>query len=104
VTIPNTNYVPNNIASASYNPSDGSITMTFLGIDTRTYNIQGTEDLLHGPWSNLSLYDRNVFPDLTVSGLTRTSVFKCVNGAITVTDPDAASFPNRFYRAIVNTQ
>jgi len=36
--------------------------------------------------------------------VTRTSVFSCTNGVIWVTDPDAASFPNRFYRAIVNTQ
>jgi hypothetical protein len=93
-----TNTVPNNIIKAERNETTGAMTLTFLGINGRnSYHVQGASDL-NGPWSDLSLYDRNVFPNLT--GATLTNIFTCVNGAIIVTDPDAASYGNRFYRAI----
>jgi hypothetical protein len=96
-----TNYVPKNIFSAVVE-DNGAITLSFLGIDQRTYRIQGTADVKNGPWTNLRIWDRNAHKSLT--GLTdadKTDVFTCVNGLITATDPEGSSV-SRFYRAIVN--
>jgi hypothetical protein len=99
VVIQNTNYVPNNIISV-VKEDNGWFTMTFLGIDTRKYKVQGTDTLPNGTWTDLTVYDRNMFPNLSASGIYITNIFSCTNGAITVTDQDAPSNPNRFYRAI----
>jgi hypothetical protein len=97
VNVATTNYIPNNIASATEDPVTHAITLTFLGISGRMYAVQGTSDAVRGPWGDLSLIDRNVFPSLT--GATTTNRFTCVNGAIIVTDTDRAT-GGRYYRAI----
>jgi hypothetical protein len=91
-------YVPQNLIKATRDSVTGAITLTYLGITGRNYRVQGSTDLLN--WSNLSLFDRNVWPDITAPGAATATVFPCVNGAVIVTDPDAASNGNRFYRAI----
>jgi len=101
VVVPNTNYIPRNIAAQSYNAVNNSVTLTFVGIEGRKYKVQGTENVISGPWADLTLVDRNVNtaePDINTP---RTNSFICVNAAIKVTDMDAANFGNRFYRALV---
>ena len=100
VNIATTNYVPDNIKSAEQDPVTGAITLTFVGISGRKYAVQGTADVVHGPWSDLRLFDRNVHTSLT--GLTdadKTNSFICVGAYIIVTDTDTAA-GGRYYRAI----
>jgi hypothetical protein len=101
VTVPNTNYIPRNIAAASYNPLNQAVTLTFVGIEGRKYSVQGTLDVINGPWADLTLVDRNLYtaePDINTP---RTNRFTCTNAVIKVTDMDAVNFGNRFYRALI---
>ena len=103
VSVQTTNYVPNNIRSAERDPVTGAITLTFLGIEDRIYQVQGSPDIVKGPWTDLFLYDRNVFPSLTAAGVHTTNRFTCVNSQIIATDTNAAA-GGQFYRAITPQQ
>jgi hypothetical protein len=95
VVAPSTSANPNNFIAASYDSVKG-LTITYAGIDNRLYRIQGASDVVNGPWSDLTLYDRNT---LVNGSPVFTNKFNCVNGAVTATDPNAAN-TSMFYRAV----
>lgn len=87
-----TKAIPPNLISAVHHPDDGSLTLTFAGIAGRFYTVQGTSELKTN-WTTLTLIDHHALGVLT-------NRFRCVNGAIFVTDPAPANHPSAFYRAL----
>jgi hypothetical protein len=106
VSTSNSNYRPNNFKGATQEVG-GELTLEFIGLNTRRYRVQGTDNLLNPTWKDLQLIDRNLPANTDLSLIpsyeaAKTNVFNCSNSVIRVTDPAGISAGGQFFRAIVN--
>jgi hypothetical protein len=76
------------------------LNLRFIGIAGKPYYIQGSPTLTIPDWQNIpvEVLGATVFnPDPLLPG----SVIAEPSGFVNVKDPEAATFPNRFYRMVI---